>query len=281
MYHPEDMPLPIPPITESRNPLPLQLDAYFGGSVPWSNKKSGSDRVIGTPPQDYSKHTGEDWQQVKAIYYGMVSLIDENIGKILNALKETGLDDRTSVVFVSDHGDYLGDHGFYGKGFHYDSVVRTPLIFRGPETQPGQRVDAIASVLDIAPSLLDIAGIHEPEGIQGCSMKEVLAGEKPLTRQSAMIENDDDFMPMKARTLVSLDWKLTYFCGEDFGELYDRKNDPDEMINLWSDSDYKHIKSELMGMLMEEILCSLDVTNGRIQQPSPPVRKWIPKHNNL
>ena len=281
MYPPEDMPLPIPPITESRNALPLQLEAYFGGSAPWSNKKSGSDRVIGTPPQDYSKYTIEDWRQVKAIYYGMVSLIDENIGKILNALEETGLDNETSVVFVSDHGDYLGDHGFYGKGFHYDSVVRTPLIFCGPGIQPGQRVDTVASVLDIAPSLLDVAGIHEPEGIQGCSTKKVLAGEESLRRQLAMIENDDDFAPMKARTLVSLDWKLTYFCGENFGELYDRRNDPDEMINLWSDPACSHIKSELIGMLMEEIMCSFDVANGRVQQPSPPVRKWISRHNSL
>ena len=96
----------------------------------------------------------------------------------------------------------------------------------------------------------------------------------------ALIENDDDFVPMKIRNLLSLDWKLTYFCGENSGELYDRRNDPDEMINLWSDPACSHVKSGLMGMLMEEVMCSFDVANGRVQQPSPPARKWISRHNS-
>ena len=277
MYQPEDMPLPIPPMTESSGALSLQLDTYFGGSVPWSARKA--DRVIGTPPNNYSRYTNEDWQQVKAIYYGMISLIDENVGRILKALEETGLAENTAVIFVSDHGDYLGDHGFYGKGFHYDSIVRTPLILRGPGIRQGQSIHTVASVLDIAPSLLDITGIDEPEGVQGCSMKQVLAGEQPLSRQAALTENDDDFVPMKLRTITTGDWRLSYYFGQEFGELYDRKNDPDEMTNLWNNPAHGSTRAELMEMLMEEVMCSFDVSNGRVQNPSPPRTKWIPRHN--
>ena len=279
MYEPEDMPPPIPPVTESSGALPLQRETYFGGTAPWSEREAGSDRVIGTPPANYSQYTTEDWQQVKAIYYGMISLVDENVGRILAALKETGLDENTVVVFVSDHGDYLGDHGFYGKGFHYDSVIRAPLIFRGPGIQRGQGIGAISSVLDIAPSLLDIAGIEEPEGVQGCSMKQALAGQQPLARQAALTENDDDFVPMKVRTLTTRDWKLTYYCGQELGELYDRKNDPEEMTNRWNDPALDAVRAELTGMLMEEIMCSFDVSNGRGQNPRPPLAKWVPRHN--
>ena len=90
------------------------------------------------------------------------------------------------------------------------------------------------------------------------------------------------FSPMRMRVLTTADWKLVIYAGEDFGELYDRRNDPAEIHNLWSNTDYAMQRAELYEMLMEEILCSLDVINGRRQSPAPIIaQKWIPRHNRL
>jgi arylsulfatase A-like enzyme len=137
----------------------------------------------------------------------------------------------------------------------------------------------MASILDVAPTLLDAAGIEEPEGVQGCSLREALRGDAIPSRTAALTENDDDFVPMKMRVLTTMDWKLVYYCGEEFGELYDRRNDPDEMVNLWNDAGYAPQRAELKDMLLEEVMCSLDVSNGRRQSPHPlRAIKWTPRH---
>ena len=137
----------------------------------------------------------------------------------------------------------MGDHGFLGKGFHYDCVIRTPLIFAGPGIKQ-QRIDEVETVLDLAPTLLDVVGVDEIEGTQGISLKEVLNGAA-APRDAVMTENDDDFGPMYVRTLTTKDWKLTYYLNQSLGELYDRKNDPDEMVNLWNRSEHAGTKQEL------------------------------------
>jgi hypothetical protein len=85
---------------------------------------------------------------------------------------------------------------------------------------------------------------------------------------------------MKMRVLTTAGWKLVTYAGETYGELYDRHNDPDEMRNRWYDPECAQIKAELRGMLFEEVMCSLDVINGRRQSPSPPKAvKWVPTHS--
>ena len=279
MYDPADMPPPIPPVTESVDVPALHLDAYYARNLRMRGQRGSADRVIGTKPERYDRYTTADWQRVVALYYGMISLVDHNIGKILGTLQETGLAGHTFVVFTSDHGDYLGDHGLYGKGLAYDGSIHAPLIYSGPGVQGGRQIDSMASTLDIAPTLLDVAGLEEPEGVQGCSLKEALSGEARTARTAALTENDDDFVAMKMRVLTTTDWKLVYYCGEELGELYDRRNDPHEMVNLWNDAGYAARRTELMGILLEEIMCGLDVSNGRRQPPHPPQAiKWTPKH---
>lgn len=276
MYPADEMPPPLAPVTESHDLPALHHNVYFHDNATL-NRPDGRpvDRVIGTPPHDYSQVTTEDWQQVKATYYGMISLLDDCIGRILNALDTHNLRENTIIVFVSDHGDYLGDHGFYGKGLPYDSVLRVPLIYAGANVLPGQMVDTIASTLDIAPTLLELLNIPEAEGTQGISVKPVLLGEGDSKRQTALTENDDDFVPMRMRTLTTTDWKLTYYLHQELGELFDRVNDPDEMRNLWNSPEHTLIKEELLQQLLTEILSSMDMANGRRQSPSPAVPKWI------
>jgi arylsulfatase A-like enzyme len=119
----------------------------------------------------------------------------------------------------------------YGKGLAYDGALHVPLISRGPGIRASVCVDTVASLLEVAPTVLDLAHIEEPEGVQGDSLAPVLAGQAAPKRTASLTENDDDFVPMKMRVLTTAGWKLVTYAGETYGELYDRHNDPDEVRN--------------------------------------------------
>ncbi len=205
----------------------------------------------------------------------MVSLLDDSIARVLAALEASGLRDDTVVAFLSDHGDYLGDHGYYGKGLAYDSVHRTPMILAGPGIQPGRVVPGIVSTLDLTPTLLELAGAEEPEGVQGLSMREVLEGTREAVRHVALVENNDDFIPARMRTVVTAGWKLTYYLDGEEGELIDQAADPMEMTNLWRSGAHGQHKERLLRLLLEETLRSIDLRGGRRQLPAPPVPKYV------
>ena len=274
LYQPDDMPPPIPPITASVDMPGLHERVYRGPEGGSSDGGRPRDRVIGTPPHNYAELGLADWQQVKAIYYGMVSLVDHSIGRILDALDRLCLRDNTMIVFLSDHGDYLGDHGMYGKGLPYESALRTPLIARGPGIAAGQVIDSVESTLDIAPTVLDMAGIGEPEGLQGCSLKPLLGGAGLPRPSFALVENDDDFAALRMRSIISPEWRLTYYLNQEWGELIDRESDPQEMRNLWHDPGHAAVKQRLLAQLLGEVSASIDMRNGRRQQPRAPVPKW-------
>ncbi len=278
LHDPADMPPPLPPLTESSGLPPLHELVYYrrGGHVTRADGLP-ADRVIGIPPHEWSRYSLADWQQVKALYYGMVSLIDHNVGRILDALDSSGLAQDTLVLFVSDHGDHLGDHGLYGKGLPYDAALRVPLIWRGQGIAAGQQRAEVASTLDIAPTLLDLAGVTLPEGVQGHSMRAQLAGAPAPLRRAVLTENDDDFVPMKMRVLTTLRWKLVNCLNEPVGELYDRVNDPGEMRNLWHEPPYAALRAQLTAQLLDEVICSQEMRNGRRQLPAPAVPHWLAK----
>lgn len=274
MYDPNKMPAPIPPVNASDGATQRQLDVHHGKGL--SQNTKSRDGVVGTPPDEYDRYTLADWQATKAIYYGMVSLLDEQIGRILQSLRETGLDRDTLVVFLSDHGDYLGDHGMFGKGFHYDSVLRTPLIIAGPDVVAGRKCDGMASTVDLAPTLLEYAKVSPPPAVQGVSMCNSLTGDAPLPRDAVLTENDDDIAVMRVRTLTTCQWKITWYCNSQDGELYDRQQDPDERINRWHDPQLSDVKSQLIQHLLEHVVCAVDMSNGRSQKPAPPIPHWLP-----
>lgn len=275
MYDPKDMPSPLPPVNKDSRATSLQLQTYSGACTEFESGRK-TDNLTGTPPADYANISEDDWRQTKAIYYGMVTQMDDQIGRILQTLNKTGQAENTVVVFVSDHGEYLGDHGFCGKGFHYDSIIRTPLIIRGPNIPEGRRIDGVTSTVDLAPTLLDLASIPEPEALQGVSMRTALESDGELPRNAALTENDDDFMPMRARTLTTSEWKLTMYAGSAEGELYDRVHDPEELYNCWDDPEYAEVKHRLLAELAEHVVCAVDGANGRVQEPSKPVAKFVP-----
>ncbi|MFW5856521.1 MAG: sulfatase, partial [Planctomycetota bacterium] len=175
-----------------------------------------------------------------------------------------------------DHGDYLGDYGLFGKGLHYDCILRTPLLLRGPGVPEGRTEARIASLVDVAPTLLDLAGVAEPPALQGLSLRSGLDGASSWPRDAALTENDDDMAGLRLRTLTTADWTLTLYAGSDYGELYDRRADPEQRRNLWRDPAHATTKGRLLQRLADHMLCAVDGSNGRTQLPAPPVVKHAP-----
>lgn len=203
----------------------------------------------------YHPHVGidrRDMQKAIAIYYGMISFMDHWIGKTLDHLETLGILDNTLIVFTSDHGHFLGQHGLVAKGpFHYEDVVRVPFLAAWPGQLPaGRASSAIQSLVDLAPTLLAAAGIDVPVAMQGVSQCAAWR-DAGSARDHAIVEMHHNRGLVHLRTLVTARYKLTVYRGRpEWGELFDLEQDPGELRNLYHDAD----ASELRGRLIEQLL---------------------------
>lgn len=215
---------------------------------------------------DYRRLTDHDWGAVKSAYYGMISLIDDNIGRILKTLQDKGIEDDTLVLFTSDHGELMGDHGLLFKGpFHYDCLIKAPMIIKWPGVVPkGSRYQQITEHIDVMATILDYAGVPAPYGMQGMSMAPIMRGNSGGGRQYALTEFNCYDWGLNVKTITGRDYKLTYYAGERFGELYDRNADPTETVNLWNHEEYREVKEELLHKLMDRIIETEDTLPIRI-----------------
>ncbi len=201
---------------------------------------------------------GPTQQRNKASYYGMVELIDEQVGRMLDALEATGQREDTLVIFTSDHGEMLGDHGLTGKGCRfYEGLVRVPLIISGPGMQRGIVCDELVELTDLAPTLAELAGIDLP-WTHGKSLVPILTGTADGThREFVRCEYYDTlnmYAPHEPDRHTSC-WatmyrdrrcKLVNYHGNDYGELYDLEEDPGEFRNLWDDPEQQSLKHKLI-----------------------------------
>lgn len=200
-----------------------------------------------TPPQ-----TDEQLRHLIANYYGMISLIDHNVGRIMLALEDHGLDRDTIVVYSTDHGDWLGDHGLILKGpLHYEGLLRIGCIVRGPGVPRGKVVPDPVSTLDFAATFYDYAGIATPNRLHSRSLRPLVEGD--ASRDFAY--NEWDLHPsrcgiaLKLRTVRTRTHKLTLELGSGAGELYDLINDPEEMDNRFGDPGVATIQRSLVDMI--------------------------------
>lgn len=193
------------------------------------------------------RHSEAELRRSLACYYGMVSLVDAEIGRILNTLDRLGIAENTLVVFSTDHGHLLGQHGLIAKGaFHYEDLLRIPMIARYPGHIPVGTVSGdLQSQIDFAPTFLDAAGIPVPGLMQGASQLPAWAGRQP-GREWALVENRHNPTTVDLRTLVTARHKLTVYRSAAYGELFDLQEDPGELHNRWSDPAYAEIKRELL-----------------------------------
>ncbi len=218
----------------------------------------------------------DEARQAIALNFGAISLIDDAVGRVMNSLRALDLDRNTVVVFLSDHGDFMGDHGLLFKGpLHYQSVVRTPFIWRDPQaprTAMG-RSAALASAIDLAPTLLARAGVAPWHGIQGNSLLPLFDAATAQRACDAalpvLIEEHSHHhipglpAPSIARSLLTDRWRLSVFPGADWGELYDLYEDPAEIRNRFDDPALAAVRSELLWRLsqrMAALACDLPVS---------------------
>jgi arylsulfatase A-like enzyme len=191
--------------------------------------------------------------EMTANYYGMISLIDHNVGRILAVLDDLRLADNTLVVYTTDHGDMLGNHGLYLKGpIPYEDLMRVTLVACGPGVAKNRVVREPASTLDLAATFYDWAGVPAPHEMQSCSLAKLLAG-KPETRDTAYSEwhvhPSRCGVSLKLRTVRTKTHKCTFELGSGAGELYHLANDPNEMDNLYDDPGYAKVRKELEDMM--------------------------------
>ncbi|MGH2613601.1 MAG: sulfatase family protein [Thermomicrobiales bacterium] len=190
----------------------------------------------------------EDLRADIAVYYGMVSFIDAEVGRILDSLELLGQADNTLVVFTTDHGHFLGQHGLIAKGaFHYEDLLRIPMIARFPDRIPaGQNLAGLQSLIDLAPTFLSAADLPVPLAMQGVDQLPVWTGREPEARDHVIVENRHQPTAVHIRTYVESRYKITVYRDRDWGELFDLDADPNETKNLFHNPDFADVKAHLM-----------------------------------
>ncbi len=198
------------------------------------------------------KHDRQTMAEQIAIYYGMISMMDHYIGKILDKLDELGLTEDTLVCFTTDHGHFYGHHGLNAKGaFHYEDMIKVPLIASLPGVIPAGKESAnLQSLLDLAPTFLSFAGIDIPRCMTGQDRRPEWSGENQKPRKSIIVENRHQPTTLFLKTLVTDRYKMTVYYEREYGEIFDLQEDPGEYNNLWDSPEHKELKTELMQELI-------------------------------
>ena len=248
MYDPADMALPAHR-TLDLDKRPWWHRAALEGSPQIADPELAKFRSEGfkVPPQ-----TDQQLAEMTANYYGMISHVDHHIGRILEGLKQAGLSDNTLIIFASDHGDMLGDHGLYLKGpMFYEGVLRVPLIVAGPGIPVDQTIDTPVSTIDLAATFLQSAGLT-CDSEQSRSLHPVM--HRKETRECAWSE----WQVHPARLGVALElravrtarYSYTLELGSGSGELYDLQEDPQQLVNRFDDADWGDVRKQMQDLLM-------------------------------
>lgn len=184
----------------------------------------------------------------KAVYYGMISFMDKYIGEILDKLENTGISKNTIVIFTSDHGHLFGQHNLHYKGpFHYEDLLRVPFIVRYPKKVPaGSSSDAMQSLVDIAPTLLELIGEAIPGRMTGADQSKVWLNQAEGARDHVICENHHEPSSVHLKTYVNEKYKITVYYNQTHGELFDLEKDPNEVHNLWDDPAHSELKQILL-----------------------------------
>ena len=234
------------------------------------------ERLAGVDFQPQMRFPSEqEGRTIQAQYYAMIALIDDQLARLLAHLDATGQRENTVIIFTSDHGETLGDHGLVQKGCRfYEGLVRVPLLFAGPGIESGLRSGALVELLDMSASLLDFADVDVPIYHQGRSLKPILDG-------SAAPDSHRDFV--RCEYYDALDgafcggagsfatmyrdrrYKICSYHDVGLGELYDLQTDPWEFENLWDDARHDSLKCDLLQHNFDAtMLASVDVGTPRI-----------------
>lgn len=257
MYDPNDMPAfgfkpGEPECFEDKPPFYAEIlrtqGPYGARYSPGGPEKATNAAHLGFTPRQTRENA--------ACYYGMISLMDHHIGRILDELERTGELENTLVVFTSDHGDFLGDHGLWWKELYpYEEALRVPCLVSWPGHLPeGRKCDALTGLIDFAPTWLSLAGLAPEQTFQGVDQSAVWTGKVDRLREAIVVEDRPGDAPFNQRVYITDRYKLVAYSNPAWGELYDMENDPHQIQNLWSDPAHADLRFSLMqGLLAEEM----------------------------
>ena len=240
-----DRDLPLPDVSEAdleSQPPPLRALREHNEAVDHDSVSFDADA------------SDEQFHRQRAYYYANVAMIDEQVGGILDALERNGYDD-TVVVFASDHGEMLGDHGHVQKWTMYEETTNVPAIVWSPDRFDSRRVDELVSLFDLGPTVLELAGVETDDPMEAESLVPALEGDEDWSGREAVYaehRRDGILRETEFMTMVRTDrWKLVHFVDYDEGQLFDLEADPDEEENRWDDPDARDTKRELLDRLLE------------------------------
>ena len=228
---------------------------------------AGGDHQTPEPrsPHDY------DARRMVAAYWAQIELIDDQVGRMLDALDAAGQRDRTIVVFTSDHGDMVGDHALLQKGCRfYEGAVHVPLIVSAPgRFQAGLRSDALVELTDVPATLMEATGLDVPDWVEGRSILPILTGEAdPHVHRDFVRSEYHDAMPMREGSHANMIFdgrhKLVIYHGHDCGELYDLAADPQEFRNLWDEPAAREVRWRLTKRIFDAVMLSTDPGQQRV-----------------
>lgn len=260
IYQPHHPFLPAQQYLDNYDPARLPEPAWQDGEL--DSKPVYQRRAQNHPLYPFLKMDSLARRRMTAAYYAMVEQVDAAFGRMLAALEDSGQAHNTIVIYMSDHGEMLGDHGFYLKGPHfYDPAVRVPLMIRWPgRWATGVRSDAMVEMVDLAPTLLEAAGLSVPDGIQGRSLSSLLSGKAKDHRDSVYTEFYDAVpkQPVKATSVRTATARLTVYHTLRTGELYDLVKDPGEFDNLWDKPNARPLKEAMSAKLIERMADTVD-----------------------
>lgn len=276
-HHPFGAPQPYRDLYDADQlPKPIGgVDELAGKPEPqreWSAASYG-----GTAP-GYQDYTEEEISEIVASYYAMVSQVDDQAGRILRALADQGLADDTLVIFTSDHGEMLGDHGMILKGpMMYDCAVRVPLLVRWPDHVPaGVTVSSPAQTVDLTSTVLSATGMTAAmPWCQGQDLVPLACDDHASGRDWALVEYRDSNFPQSPPLFTTMlryrDTKLVLWHGRPStdrrteGELYDLEADPDELHNLWDDPAAAQLRTEMLIKFADVQVATEDRSRPRVE----------------
>jgi arylsulfatase len=247
---------PHPPLNPPASMLALYKDVKLPPRIYRDGEARDLPPIMRKAAQALADTPEATWTAYRTHFYAMVSELDRNIGRIVDSVEAAGLTDRTVFVMTADHGDYLGDHNMSGKSaIPYDGAMRVPLIFSGPGIPRGGRSAELCELVDVAPTLLELAGVPLPPGNQGTSQIPVMRGGK-----------GKDLTYMQSPNNRILRTRQALYCYWANGEevLFDLERDPNELRNIAQNPEAKGLLDEMRMRIMCKAIAAADPLPERI-----------------
>lgn len=268
---------PHPPLSPSFDcPFRYDPDAL---TLPQNSKEN-----IGDSPFYFNRNVELKWsaathgeaelRQALARYYALISHIDQQVGRIIESLRESGDLDNTIIIFTADHGDFAGEYSRMAKGFNYDAIHRIPLIWQMPQRfVPSERTDEMIEQIDVFPTICDLVDVPTPKTVQGKSLLPILEGNAAVERDTVFFEY------AVCKTVHTRDHKMSYgFDGEnEIGELYDLCNDPHEYDNLFESPGHQDVRERLLRQLLNWQIAAQQPSNWPPADTHYPPTRWFAK----